>query len=289
MVDRGLLALVLVVLMTRPSPAAEVEYFHLDIDGSVLGSSDEAGYMLETQRYLPFGELWSSTPGGQPLGFGAREFDVESGLSYFAARFFDAVASRFTSVDPVLDVNSGLLRDPQRWNRYSYARNNPFRYTDWDGLEVRYEGQRGSSIQRGMEEMAKRSETVRATLDQYSGVEGPHLTIKAGPVGNTNEAGQFVGDFARDPISKELTVKSGTITLREESQFGQSRFRFDRGTAAHELGHADQAKRDPAGFVNGLAEKDEHGKRVPWHKKPGEEHAERYKDKVEREMKQDHN
>src|ERR1019366_8484884 len=38
---------------------------------------------------------------------------------------------RFSSVDP--ENRSGAVPDPQSWNGYSYARNNPLRYTDPDG------------------------------------------------------------------------------------------------------------------------------------------------------------
>jgi hypothetical protein len=42
------------------------------------------------------------------------------------------VTGRFQSVDPVLPVETAL-RDPQQWNRYAYARNNPLIYSDPDG------------------------------------------------------------------------------------------------------------------------------------------------------------
>jgi hypothetical protein len=41
----------------------------------------------------------------------------------------------FLSVDPVLDTQKAL-KEPQRWNRYSYVINNPLRYTDPDGRDI---------------------------------------------------------------------------------------------------------------------------------------------------------
>jgi hypothetical protein len=42
-------------------------------------------------------------------------------------------------VDPVLDIEHAGV-DPQRWNRYAYALNNPLRFTDPDGRDPRVIG-----------------------------------------------------------------------------------------------------------------------------------------------------
>ncbi|MEO8680093.1 MAG: RHS repeat-associated core domain-containing protein, partial [Vicinamibacterales bacterium] len=50
------------------------------------------------------------------------------------ARYYRGVSGRFTTVDPVLDTDKALA-DPQRWNRYAYARNNPLAFIDPDGRD----------------------------------------------------------------------------------------------------------------------------------------------------------
>ena len=46
-------------------------------------------------------------------------------------RYYDPIAGRFLSVDPVVtDANSGKM-----FGRYTYVENNPYRYTDPDGLK----------------------------------------------------------------------------------------------------------------------------------------------------------
>jgi len=61
-----------------------------------------------------------------------KERDNESGLDFFGARYYWSSAGRFTSVDP---GNAGAdLADPQSWNGYAYARNNPLRFVDPTGL-----------------------------------------------------------------------------------------------------------------------------------------------------------
>ena len=69
-----------------------------------------------------------------PEEFTGKERDQETGLDYFGARYFSGAQGRFTS--PAPENASAFLYpdDPQSWNGYSYARNNPLRYVDPDGM-----------------------------------------------------------------------------------------------------------------------------------------------------------
>ena len=127
------LSLVL-ILVTSPSFAQgneTIEYFHSDAIGSVRLVTDANGQVVQRYDYLPFGEPWGSA-GLETRRFGGKERDVETGLDYFGARYYQSQTGRFTSTDPVLDMK-GALVDPQQWNRYVYVRNNPLRYVDPDG------------------------------------------------------------------------------------------------------------------------------------------------------------
>ena len=62
----------------------------------------------------------------------ARGVAASNARSYFGARYLRADLGRFTTIDPVYTWTENLV-DPQRWNRYSYVRNNPLKYTDPDG------------------------------------------------------------------------------------------------------------------------------------------------------------
>ena len=55
---------------------------------------------------------------------------VAVGLDYMHARYCSAELGRFLSTDP---IDSGIPANPQQWNQYTYARNNPLRLLDPDG------------------------------------------------------------------------------------------------------------------------------------------------------------
>jgi len=63
------------------------------------------------------------------VGYTGHKFDGDLGLSYMQARYYDPVIGRFYSNDPV------GFKDIYRFNRYAYAHNNPYKYTDLDGKE----------------------------------------------------------------------------------------------------------------------------------------------------------
>jgi RHS repeat-associated protein len=134
----------LAVALLVPAPRAQaqiIEYYHLDATGNVLAVTNQAGQVVETHDYLPFGEeLCGSAPcsgpaAGQPKRFTGKERDVETGLDYFGARYYRANLGRFTTVDPGGDLRANIL-NAQRWNKYAYGINNPLRFQDPDGREV---------------------------------------------------------------------------------------------------------------------------------------------------------
>ncbi|MBY0493555.1 MAG: RHS repeat-associated core domain-containing protein [Cyanobacteria bacterium] len=54
-------------------------------------------------------------------------------MDYFGARYYRPESGRFTSVDP--GHVGGDILNPQSWNGYAYALNNPFRFVDPFGME----------------------------------------------------------------------------------------------------------------------------------------------------------
>jgi RHS repeat-associated protein len=64
--------------------------------------------------------------------------------SYFGARYYASRAGRFTTVDP--GHVGGNIFDPQSWNAYAYARNNPLKYVDPTGTEYEVRLGNGSTM-----------------------------------------------------------------------------------------------------------------------------------------------
>lgn len=114
---------------------------------NIRGTGADGGSLTSVARhdYLPFGEeliagvgIRSSSYGYEPppdgvrQKFGSKERDIETGLDFFEARYFASVQGRFTSPDPLFE--SAMSTNPQTWNRYTYALNNPLYYIDPTGL-----------------------------------------------------------------------------------------------------------------------------------------------------------
>jgi RHS repeat-associated protein len=111
-------------------PAGVVEYYHVDALGSVRAVTSAAGAVVRMHHYHPFGE--GVETGADPMRFTGKPRDAGTGLDYFGARYYASRTGRFTTVDPMLDVEQALV-DPQRWNRYAYSLNNPLKFVDPDG------------------------------------------------------------------------------------------------------------------------------------------------------------
>ncbi len=129
------LVLALSGMSAIPASAQQVEYYHLDALGSVRAVTNASGAVIVRHDYEPYGREWNAPASSDTRRFTGKERDPESGLDYFGARYYSAPVARFTSVDPVYTWSENLA-DPERWNRYAYARNNPLRYTDPDGKVV---------------------------------------------------------------------------------------------------------------------------------------------------------
>ena len=77
----------------------------------------------------------ASVTTGVQGGFTGKERDSDTGLDWFEARYYGSAQGRFTSPDPIY-FQKEMLTDPQRFNLYSYARNNPLRFMDPSGEKI---------------------------------------------------------------------------------------------------------------------------------------------------------
>jgi RHS repeat-associated protein len=131
---RTLAAAAIAVLPALPAAAGTVTYFHNDLAGSPVVATDASGQVLWRESYRPYGERLVNAPAasGNTVWFTSRRQDAETGLVYMGARYYDPVAGRFVSPDPVGFEEPNL----HSFNRYAYANNNPYRYVDPDGRQA---------------------------------------------------------------------------------------------------------------------------------------------------------
>ena len=135
---------------TKTGAGLTVYTVHDGAGGSSAPSSSRMGRCGRTATiYISAGDCWArcgrglrgaawaegvaaASPPAQTRLFTGKERDAETGLDYFGARYYRQDLGRFTTVDP--HHVGGNILDPQSWNAYAYARNNPLRYIDPDGL-----------------------------------------------------------------------------------------------------------------------------------------------------------
>lgn len=114
----------------------EVLYLHQDATGNLVAMTDESGQVAWRADVRPFGQ-GTANPPDHPLRFldQPRESGIgaEGGLYHLGARYYDPLTGRFLSTDP-LPLTDIALEEPQRFNRYAYGLNNPYRYHDSTGL-----------------------------------------------------------------------------------------------------------------------------------------------------------
>lgn len=126
---------------TGLSSATGSVYYLKDALGSVTEIVNSSGNVVQSYQYSGFGKLVSikngsgidvtaNAPVKTSSMFTGREFDQESGLYYYRARYYDPGIGRFLQKDP----HPGKLGDPLSViNRYAYANNSPTMYTDPNG------------------------------------------------------------------------------------------------------------------------------------------------------------
>src|SRR5436309_3135070 len=96
--------------------------------GSVrLVVNTSTGTVAQRIDYDEFGNITSDTsPDFQPFGFAGGLYDVDTGLTRFGARDYDAQTGRFTTKDPIR-FGGGL-------NLYGYVMADPVNLVDPAGL-----------------------------------------------------------------------------------------------------------------------------------------------------------
>ena len=108
---------------------ANTSYYQQDGLGTVTSLSGVSGSLAQTYVFDSFGQQTASSGSlTNPFRYTGREFDPETGLYYYRARYYDPTIGRFISEDPA-GFEGGF-------NFYRYVENDPIDSTDPTGLKT---------------------------------------------------------------------------------------------------------------------------------------------------------
>ena len=108
-------------------------FYHPDHLGSSSFITNLEGEVVQHIEYVPFGEVFieeRNSVWNTPYLFNAKEFDEETGMYYYGARYYEPKLSVWMSTD------SEELKFPNI-GTYTYAANNPIKFIDADGKSAR--------------------------------------------------------------------------------------------------------------------------------------------------------
>ena len=109
----------------------ETFFYHSDHLGSTSYITDDHANITQYDAYLPYGELLvdeHSSSEDLPYKFNGKQFDDETGLYYYGARYMNPMASIWYGVDPLAEKYTTT-------GGYVYTLNNPVKFIDVDGRE----------------------------------------------------------------------------------------------------------------------------------------------------------
>jgi len=106
-------------------------YYSTDGLGSITSVTNMSGSPVQTYTFDAFGKITGSTGSlTNPFRYTGREFDPETNLHFYRARYYDQAIGRFTSEDPARFAGDGT-------NFYAYVKNEPVGNFDPKGLHKR--------------------------------------------------------------------------------------------------------------------------------------------------------
>lgn len=179
--------------------------------------------------YLPFGEAIVAGIGGRTTTHGyvgdkfSQKFtgkirDGETGLDYFLARYYSSSQGRFNSPDPIV-ISDRQTLNPQLWNLYNYAGNNPLAYTDPTGMErVRLGQHTDEQIKQRQQEIDQELKDKTLTRAQKEALRAERRTLDLERQGN-EIVGEYLGAIETIGARKGFKVSDFTLSTDSANDF----------------------------------------------------------------------
>jgi RHS repeat-associated protein len=215
---------------------SQMLFYHPDLLGSTTLITNSSSGKVEDTLYQPFGQIYSGGTKSR-YSFSGKELD-DTGLMDFGNRYYKSDVPLFTQPDTLLPA----IYDPQQLNRFSYVKNNPYRYIDPSGNAV-CDASNGCTQLRGL----GGTQTWGALTPEDSDPQGEYQYYDSmytrydspfsnnAPRGKNQEGNQLVADIY---ISIGLSMSGTKVTTPETkiqniaNDLGKSSNRFE-GTAKH--------------------------------------------------------
>ena len=112
--------------MTAPDSGTHPLYYHADVQGNVIGTTNNRGMPTSYLRYDAYGRTLAALGNADTHRYSSKELSPATGLYYFGSRWYDPSIGRWRTPDPMGFVDG--------MNRYAYVRNNPVNLVDPLGL-----------------------------------------------------------------------------------------------------------------------------------------------------------
>lgn len=184
-------------------------YYHPDHLGSSSYITNLDGEVVQHIEYVPFGEVFMEERNNiwnTPYLFNAKEFDEETGLYYYGARYYDSRLSLWISTDPLQEKYVNITS-------YCYTYNNPVIFIDPDGRHVEVtkskdgsyvvSGGKANKDQNIYENYGlKNQRVIGKMLTQYSFMNDDGNAIKGSIIDLSDKSGEeFLSDFMNNTPS----------------------------------------------------------------------------------------
>ncbi|WP_343231458.1 RHS repeat-associated core domain-containing protein [Xanthomonas euvesicatoria] len=231
------------LLATRNS--GTIKFQHTDALGSPIAVTDTAGQVVERTDYQPYGSPIGKTVDG--IGYTGHAMDGATGLTYMQQRYYDQDLGRFLSIDPVA-ADSVLAAN---FNRYWYANNNPYRFTDPDGRNSVITTAKDGSISIDIPINFVGPGATQANIDSVKGdisarwsraynVKGSSVQVSVQVVPVTKDTPRKVQNtitLTTGPTSDKASQGASFVKDGKTGEWNITSRGMPYGEAAHEAGH----------------------------------------------------
>jgi RHS repeat-associated protein len=223
------------------SSPPSVSYYFSDELQTADVITDSAGNIKSESDYYPYGgELPFVSNDSNRYKYKGDERDNETGLDKMGVRYYSSSLSRFVTPDP-LYLEMRRLTDPQQLNLYTYGRNNPLRFSDDTGLDIKLNCEGGQQDCNSAVSDLNKRENAQFTV-------GLDKNNKLTP-GNADPTTLGESELA---LYNAITDTGHTGTLNIAGDTGQSEFGTHDSPGVNTVDLGNMSKLDQPGNKGGL-------------------------------------